>query len=80
MVYTKSENQLKSFINEINKKHQFIKADVKCSKENIYFLETLVYKDQNNHFKTTFYKKSTDCQNYLHAKSAPPHLLKKSIP
>ena len=29
--------------------------------------------------QTTLYKKPTDCQNYLHAKSAHPFSLKKSI-
>ena len=80
MVWTKSENELKSFINEINKKHHSIKFDFKFSKEKIEFLDTLVYKDHHNRLQTTLYKKPTDHQNYLHAKSAHPLSLKKSIP
>ena len=80
MVWTKPENELKHFINEINQKHQSIKFDFKFSKESIEFLDTLVYIDSKNRLQTTLYKKPTDCQNYLHAKSAHPFSLKKSIP
>ena len=80
MVWTKSENKLKSFINEINKKHHSIKFDFKFSEEKIEFLDTSVYKYHNNSLQRTLYKKSTDRQNYLHAKSAYPHSLKESIP
>ena len=80
IVWTKSENQLKSFVNEINKKHHSIKFDFEFSKEKIEFLDTLVYKDYHNRLQTTLYKKPTDRQNYLHAKSAHPLSLKKSIP
>ena len=66
-------------MNEINQKHQSIKFDFKFSKENIEFLDTLVY-ISNNRLQTTLYKKPTDCQNYLHAKSAHPFSLKKSVP
>ena len=70
MVWTKSENELKSFINEINKKHYLIKFDFKISIEKIEFLDTLVYKDHNNRLQTTLYKKPTDLQNYFGGKSA----------
>ena len=70
MVWTESENELKPFINEINKKHHSIKLNFKFSQEKIEFLDTLVYKDHINHLQTTLSKKSTDRKNYLHAKSA----------
>ena len=66
-------------MNEINKKYQSIKFDFKFSTENIEFLDT-VYMDSKNRLQTTFYKKSADCQNYLHAKSTHLFSLKKSIP
>ena len=75
-----SENELRKFMNEINQKHQSIKFDFKFLKENIEFLDTLVYIDSNNRHQTTLYKKTTDYQNYLRAKSAHPFSLKKSIP
>ena len=39
----------------------------------------MVYKDHNNRFQTTLYKKATDRQNYLQVKSAHPLSLKNSI-
>ena len=80
MVWTKSENELKHFMNEINQKHQSIKFDFKFSKESIAFLDTLVYIDSKSRLQITLYKKQTDCQNYLYAKSAHPLSLKKGIP
>ena len=56
MTWTKSENQLKSFINKMNKKHHSIKFDFKFFKEKIEYLGTLVYKDHNNRLQTTLYK------------------------
>ena len=79
MVWIKSESELRHFMNKINQKHQSIKFDFKFSKESIEFLDTLVYIDSKNRLQTTLYKKPTDCQNYLHAKSAHPFPLKKSI-
>ena len=39
-----------------------------------------MYINSKNRLRNTLYKKPTDCQNYLHAKSAHPFSLKKSIP
>ena len=60
MAWTKTENQLKSFISELNKKQHSIKLDFRYSNEQTEFLETLVYKDHNNHLYTAICKKSTD--------------------
>ena len=67
-------------MNEINQKHQSVKFDFKFPKESIEFLDILVHIDSKNRLQTTLYKKPTDCQNYLHAKSAYPFSIKKSIP
>ena len=75
MVWIKSENELKSFINEI--KRSFIKFDFKFSKEKFEFLDTLVYKDHNNRLQKILSKKQVDHQNYLDAKSAHTLSLKK---
>ena len=80
MVSIKSESELRQFVNEINQKHQSIKFEFKFSKESLEFLDTLAYIDSKNRLQTTLYKKPTDCQNYLHAKSAHPFSLKKRIP
>ena len=70
MVWIKSESE--HFMNEINQKHQSVKSDFKFSQEIIEFLDTLVHIDSKNRLETTLYKKPTDCQNYLDAKSAHP--------
>ena len=67
-------------MNKINKKHHSIKFGFKFSKEKNEFVDTLVYKDLNNWLQAALYKKSTDRQNDLHAKSAHPLSLKKNIP
>ena len=77
MVWTRSENKLTSFINEINKKHHSIKFDFKFSKEKIEFLDTFFHKDRNNRLQTMLYKKPIYRQNHLHAKSAHPLLQKR---
>ena len=60
MVWIKSESELRQSINEINQKHQSIIFDFKFSKENIEFLDTLVYIDSDNRLQTTLYKKPTN--------------------
>ena len=56
MVWTNSENEPKSFINEINKKHHSMKFDFTFPKEKIEFLDTLVYKDHKNRLQQHFMK------------------------
>ena len=60
MVWINSESELRQSINEINQKHQSIIFDFKFSKENIEFLDTLVYIDSDNRLQTTLYKKPTN--------------------
>ena len=79
MVWIKSKSELRKCMNEINQRHQSIKIGFKFSKENIAFLDRLAFIDSNNRLQTTLFKKPTDCQNFLHAKSAHPFSLKKSI-
>ena len=69
MVLTQSENQFKSFINEINRNNNSIKSDYEFTKGKTEYLETLVYKDHNNRLQTTFFKKLNDHQNYFRVKS-----------
>ena len=37
----------------------------------------MVYKDRENNLQTTLYRKPTDQQSYLHAKSEHPSAIKK---
>ena len=64
MVWTKSKNELKFFINEINKKHP-IKFDFRFSREKTEFSDTLIYKNHNNRFQIAlFIKSQLTAQNY----------------
>ena len=78
MVWTKSEKQLKDFMSELNQKHP-IKFDYKFDCKQIEFLDTLVYIYQQNKLQPTLFRKSSDYQNFLNAKSEHPYSLKKSI-
>ena len=80
MIWTKSEKQLQDFMSELNQKHPSIKFDYKFDCKQIEFLDTLVYIDQQNKLQTTLFRKSSDRQNFLNAKSEHPYSLKKSIP
>ena len=60
MVWIKSESELRQSINETNQKHQSIIFNFKFSKENIEFLDILVYIDSENRLQTILYKKSTN--------------------
>ena len=80
MVWTKSEKQLKDFISELNQKHPSVTFDYKFDCEKIGFLDALVYTDQQNKLRTTLFRKLSDSQNFLNAKTKHPNSLKKSIP
>ena len=80
MVWIKSDKKLKDFISELNQKHPSIKFDYKSDWKQIEFLDTLINIDQQNKLQTTFFRKSSDRQNFLNTKSEYPYSLKKSIP
>ena len=77
--HTKSEKQVKYFMNELNQKHPSAKFDYKFESKRIEFPDTLVYKDQQNKLQTTIFRKSIDRQNYFNTKSENPYSLKKSV-
>ena len=80
MIWIGSEQELLNFMSDLNKKHPSIKFEFKYSQTKIEFLDVLVCKDQNNMQQTTIYRKQTDRQNYLDARSEHPKSLKDSIP
>ena len=57
VVWTKSEKQLKDFMNELNQKHPSIQFDYKFDCKQIEFLDILVYIDKENKLQTTFFRK-----------------------
>ena len=80
MISTSSEQELLDFMSGLNKKHPSIKFKFKYSQTKIEFLDVLDYKDQNNMQQKTIYRKQTDRQNYLDARSEHRKLLKDIIP
>ena len=80
MLWKGSKEQLDNFINAINEKHPTIKFDFEISQQQVNFLDTTVYIEENNIIKTKLYTKETDTHNYLHRKSVHPEKLKRTIP
>ena len=78
-IWTGSKDQLITFSNDLNAKHNSIKSEYKISQSSIAFLVTEVY-IKNNKLYTKIYRKETDRQNFLHINSEHPISLKNSIP
>ena len=79
MIWKDKKAELMIFINDLNEKHKTIKFDFQISPRKIAFLDTMLYKDENNNIQTTLCPKPTDQQAFLHAKSEQPISLKSSI-
>ena len=80
MIWKGTKVELMTFTKELNEKHKTIKFDCQISPRKIAFLDAMLYKDENNNIQTTLYRKPTDQQPFLHAKSEHPRSLKSSIP
>ena len=80
MIWTGSDHELLDFMSNLSKKYCSNKFELKYSQTKIEFLHVLVYKDHNNMLQATIYRKQTDRQNYLDARSEHLKLLKDSIP
>ena len=78
MLWTKSENQLESLINEINKTHHSIKFGFKYSKGKIKILDTLVYKNIRIVYKPHFLK-SSGCKIGAYLLTKKEYSLQSSI-
>ena len=79
MIWKGTKVELITFIKELNEKHKTVKFDFQISLRKIAFLDAVLYKDENN-IQTTLYRKPTDQQPFLHAKSEHPRSLNSSIP
>ena len=66
-------------MSDLNQKHPSIKFNYKFDCKQIELLNTLVYIYQQNEMQTTLFRKSSDRQKFLNAKSKHPYSLKKSI-
>ena len=59
-IWKGTEEELKNFFNEINKKHRSIKFDQKYLRSKIKFLDVLIYKNEQQNLDKTLFKKNTD--------------------
>jgi len=78
-IWNTNETIINKFITDLNNYHNTIKFEVKYSKTEIQFLDTITYK-HNNYLHTKLYIKPTDNKQYLHFTSSHPKHIKKSIP
>ena len=65
MVWTKSEEQLKDLMNELNQKHLSIKFNYKLVCKRIQFLDTLVYVGQQNKLQLLFSENQVTPKTFL---------------
>ena len=78
-IWTGSKDQLITFLNDLNRKHNSIKFEYKISQPSILFLGTEIY-IRNNKLYPKIYRKETDRQNFLQINSEHSISLKNSIP
>ena len=73
----------KSRVNDIHKRTKWKTQNYQIWLSNFTtktaFLDVMLYKDENNNTQSTTYRKFTDQQPFLHAKSEHPRSLKSSI-
>lgn len=79
VLFRGSENSLKSFLEYLNSCSDHLKFTMTYDKNQISFLDLLIVK-QDDMLHTNLYRKSTDRNSLLHAKSCHPHPLKNSLP
>ena len=82
MIWTKSEKQLKDFMSDFNQKHTslynvWLQIWLQANRVPRHFS---LYRSTKYKLKTTLFRKSSDRQNFLNAKSKHPYSLEKKIP
>ncbi|XP_078584852.1 uncharacterized protein LOC144867010 [Branchiostoma floridae x Branchiostoma japonicum] len=78
-VWTRSEEELKAFIQDLNEAHRTIKFTVETSKTSINFLDVTVIISEGE-ITTDLYTKPTDKHQYLLRNSSHPKHCKQGIP
>ena len=79
LIWPHREEQLQKFLKMINTHHKTIKFTEEQSKQQIAFLDTLVYKEDGK-LLTKVYHKKTDQKQYLHYKLSHPKNQKDVVP
>ena len=80
MIWINGEQQLKRFLEILNHHHPTIKFAYTMNKNEITFLDTIVYRSPNHRLYTRIYHKPIDEKQYLHYHSAHPSNQKESVP
>ena len=78
MIWQYGRMELDKFLNTLTNHHNKIKFTYNIDQNEIPFLDTMVYKSQNNGIYTKMYHKPTDQKYYLHYNSAHPKKNKKT--
>ena len=82
-IMNKNLDEVKTFVNHLNRSHDTIQFEAEISKKEIPFLETITYKHTdekgNTHIHTKPYSKPTDSHMLLHKKSNHPKHCKNNI-
>ena len=79
IIWTPGEEKLEVFLTFINRVHESINFTAECSKQELAFLDTLVYK-LNGRLASKVYHQKTDDKMYLHYSSAHPKSQKDAVP
>ena len=77
-IWTHGENELKTFMGELNKFLPNLKFTYETSKDKLAFLDLNVSL-KNGVISTDLHTKTTDCHQYLHFSSSHPYHIKTSI-
>ena len=80
MIWPHGIQTLTLFMDMINSHHPPINFTYEYHKQEIPFLDKIVYKTENNKLFTRTYPKPTDNKQYLHFHSAYPRKQKESVP
>ena len=79
-IFTQSDEEIDNFIQHLNNVLPTIKFTFEMSKEQVTFLDTLVYLDNSGNIQTTIYSKETDKHCYLLYDSAHTQHTEDGIP
>ena len=79
MIWRGAKAELMTSIKELNEKYKTIKFEFQISPRKMLFLDKMIYKKENNNIQTILYRKPTDQQAFLRAKSEHSRSLMNSI-
>ena len=80
MIWKDGKQQLIMFLEALNNYHPTIKFTHTMDKNEITFLDTIVYRSPTDRIYTSIYHKPTDQKQYLHYCSTHPRNQKESVP